>query len=571
MRYIALAVDYDGTLASHGRVTEAMIEVLEKVKASGRKLILVTGRHLPDLQNVFPRLEMFDRVVAENGALLYDPATREEKALCDGAPDSFVSRLRQLEIPFTEGCCIVATQVPYHVAALDVIRELGLDLQVIFNKGAVMILPSGVNNATGLRAALNAMQLSLHNTVAIGDGENDHALLSACECGVAVANAVPTLKEKADIRTAHPNGGGVTELIEQLLHDDLAAYDSRLSRHAITVGMAAENHGRTVQINQHRNSVLVAGPSSSGKSTAVGGILEQFIEQGYQFCVVDPEGDFDNFADALSLGTAKERPSAESVMKAIESPDRSTIVNLMALPVSERPEFLAALLPRLLECRAKTARPHWIVIDEAHHLLPTSWSPATTTLPQALDGTILVTVHPEHVSIAALRSVDTVIATGTSAGKTLAEFATRVGISAPPEKKQQPQEGQALVWCVEEGKLPILVTTHVAKAERRRHRRNYAEGELPDDRSFYFRGPQSRLRLRAHNLMIFLQIAEGVDDDTWLFHLRRGDYSRWFEEMIKDPDLAKVAFSVEKNRALSAQGSRQQIREAVESRYTKAA
>jgi HAD superfamily hydrolase (TIGR01484 family) len=571
MRYIALAIDYDGTLASEGRVASHMLQVLERVKSSGRRLFLVTGRHLPDLKDVFSGLEIFDRVVAENGSLLYDPATREEKPLCSNPMEAFLSRLRELDVPFTTGRCIVATHVPYHVAALDAIRELGLDLQVIFNKGAVMILPSGINKATGLRAALTATELSLHNTVAIGDGENDHALLSACECGVAVANAVPTLKQKADIQTERENGAGVAELIEQLLGDDLAAYDRRLSRHAITVGAAVEDTKHVIQINQHRNSVLVAGPSASGKSTAVAGILEQFAEQGYQFCVVDPEGDFDNFGEALSLGSAKERPSAEGVIKALESPDRSIIVNLMALPVSERPEFFAALLPRLLECRAKTARPHWIVIDEAHHMLPTSWSPASTTVPQELDGTVLVTVHPENVSVAGLRSVDTVIATGDSAEEVLRAFARRIGIDAPPAVDLQPEGGQALVWCAGEGKQPIPVTTQTAKAERRRHRRNYAEGELPEDRSFYFRGPESRLRLKAQNLMMFLQLADGVDDETWEFHLRRGDYSHWFEEMIKDPDLANVARSVEKNKALSAKESRDQIRKAVEGRYTKAA
>ena len=109
---------------------------------------------------------------------------------------------------------------------------------------------------------------------------------------------------------------------------------------------------------------------------------------------------------------------------------------------------------------------------------------------------------------------------------------------------------------------------HAAKAERRRHRRNYAEGELSPDQSFYFRGPESKLHLRAQNLITFQQLAEGVDDDTWLFHLRRQDYSRWFEDMIKDPDLAKAAAAIEQNPDLSAIDSRDQIKELIHSRYT---
>src|SRR5262249_50100885 len=157
------------------------------------------------------------------------------------------------------------------------------------------------------------------------------------------------------------------------------------------------------------------------------------------------------------------------------------------------------------------------------------------------------TVHPEHVSTSALRFVDTAIATGKTAAEVLAALARAVGMSEPPATNLQPENGEALIWFTGDARPPLLVRTQPAKAERRRHRRSYAEGELPDDRSFYFRGPESRLRLRAHNLMMFLQLAEGVDDDTWLFHLRNGDYSRWFEDVIKDPDLAKAVRLVERN------------------------
>lgn len=571
MRYIALVVDYDGTLACNGHVADDVLEALRHVKRSGRWLILATGRHLLDLQDVFSQLEIFDRVVLENGALLYDPATREERLLCDGPPASLLSRLRERGVPFTSGRCIVSTCVPHDAVVLDAIRDLTLDLQVIFNKGAVMVLPSGINKATGLQAALTSLQLSTHNAVGIGDGENDHALISACECGIAVENAVPTLKDRADVTTLQADGDGVLGLIDELLQDDLSQYDSRLSRHAIVIGTLTDDSAHPICINQSRNSVLVAGPSASGKSSAVGGILEQLTERGYQFCLVDPEGDFDNFGSTLSLGTAKEKPSPETVMKALESPDRSVIVNLVALPVADRPTFFASLLPRLLECRAKTARPHWIVVDEAHHLLPNSWSPAAGTMPQALSGTILITVHPEHVSTSALRFVDTVIVTGRAGENALNAFAAAVGATPPTATGQQPESGEALVWFVGKEERPRLVATQPAKAERRRHRRNYAEGELPDDRSFYFRGPESRLRLKAHNLMMFIQIADGVDDDTWLFHLRQGDYSRWFEDMIKDVDLARAVDAIEKDVHVPAGESRAQIKKEVESRYTRAA
>ena len=227
MRYLALATDYDGTLAAHGKVTDSTLEALLQVRLSGRRLLMVTGRHLPDLKSVFSRLDLFDLVVAENGALLYWPATGDEKLLCDPPAPRFIKLLEQRGVPFTVGRGIVATWEPHHGAVLDCIRDLGLELHVIFNKGSVMVLPSGVNKATGLQAALKDLGLSAQNVVGVGDAENDHAFLAECGCAVAVANALSTLKERADVVTQGKQGEGVEELIEQLLEDDLARYDSK--------------------------------------------------------------------------------------------------------------------------------------------------------------------------------------------------------------------------------------------------------------------------------------------------------------------------------------------------------
>ncbi len=223
MHYLALATDYDGTLASDGRVDDETIAALDRLRDSGRRLILVTGRHLDDLLNVFPEINLCEWVVLENGALLYQPATRQEKPLGAPPPEEFVKALQQQGVdPLAVGRVIVATWHPHENTVLDVIRDLGLEYQVIFNKGAVMVLPSGVNKASGLSAALKELGLSPHNTVAIGDAENDQALLDCCGCGVAVANALPMLKERADFVTKGDRGAGVVELIDKLIASDLA-------------------------------------------------------------------------------------------------------------------------------------------------------------------------------------------------------------------------------------------------------------------------------------------------------------------------------------------------------------
>jgi hydroxymethylpyrimidine pyrophosphatase-like HAD family hydrolase len=570
MRYLLLATDYDGTLASHGRVSESTLAALKGVPSSGRKLVLVTGRHLRDLISIFPDINIFHRVVAENGAILYRPDSREGKLLCEAPNPRFIQLLAEREIPVSVGQGIVATWEPHQGAVLSCIRDLGLDLQVIFNKGAVMILPSGVNKGTGLDAAIKDLGLSKHNVLGFGDAENDHAFLAMCECSVAVANSVGTLKDRADIVTQSSNGKGVEEVIAHLLEDDLARYDSRLERHAISLGCRTDNE-KPVLANPHRNNIMVAGPSASGKSTAVSGILEQLAEHQYQFCLLDPEGDFENFAGALTLGTAKEIPDPKAVMRALEAPFQSVVVNLIDVPMADRPEYGAALLPQLLELRARTARPHWLVFDEAHHLLPTSWSPASNTIPTVLEATILITVHPDHVSVAALTAIDILLVTGKAPMETLRAFAKALGTSPPQGDDVDLKTGEALVWFRKQDGFPVRVRTTPGKAQRKRHLRQYAEGELSPPQSFYFRGPESKLNLRAHNLNTFIQLAEGVDDQTWIYHLQQGDYSRWFREVIKDDSLANDAAAVETNGSASPEETRRAIRDAIETRYTIAA
>jgi hypothetical protein len=225
MYYAAIASDYDGTLAQDGRVSEVTLAALRRFKESGRRLILVTGRLLPDLRAVFPEYALFDKIIVENGALLYTPASEEERLLAPAPPEEFADRLRALGVaPLSLGRCIVATWEPNETKVLEAIRDLGLELEIIFNKGAVMVLPSGVNKATGLAAALADLDLPPHKVIGVGDAENDHALLRACGVGAAVANALPMLKEAADIVLDKARGDGVAELIDRVLDEDTALH-----------------------------------------------------------------------------------------------------------------------------------------------------------------------------------------------------------------------------------------------------------------------------------------------------------------------------------------------------------
>jgi hydroxymethylpyrimidine pyrophosphatase-like HAD family hydrolase len=221
MRNFALATDYDGTLATHGKVGERTLSALSRFLLSGRKLLLVTGRELPDLKQVFPHLTLFARVIAENGALLYHPATGEETLLCEPVPRSFVNTLSELGVPFSAGRVLVATVEPHDVAVRKAIAESGLDLQISLNKGAVMVLPAGVNKATGLQHALAELGLDARSVVGIGDAENDSDFLNLCGCSAAVANALPSVKSSVHVVTIGTHGAGVAEILERMLADNL--------------------------------------------------------------------------------------------------------------------------------------------------------------------------------------------------------------------------------------------------------------------------------------------------------------------------------------------------------------
>ena len=222
MRFRVLATDYDGTLATHGSVDAATVAALRRLRESGRKLLLVTGRELPDLKKVFPLYAVFDRIVAENGALLYDPGSQREMLLCEPPSGALIERLRERHIPISVGRAVIATTEPHYQVVLKAIHKLGLELQLTFNKGSVMVLPTGVNKATGLAHALREIEEMASATVGIGDAENDHAFLAACGCGVAVANALPSLKSRAQVVTAGAHGAGVVEVIDELLANDFA-------------------------------------------------------------------------------------------------------------------------------------------------------------------------------------------------------------------------------------------------------------------------------------------------------------------------------------------------------------
>jgi HAD superfamily hydrolase (TIGR01484 family) len=217
MRYLALVTDYDGVIAHDGRPSGSALSALERLRTSGRRVILITGRSLDNLRESCPNLSLFDYVVTENGATVYEPRTGEETLLAKPPPAEFINRLEELGVePLEIGRVIVATWLPHQLAVLRAIQEMGLELHIVFNRAAVMVLPAGVNKATGMEFALRKLGLSAHEVIAVGDAENDYSFMERSECAATVANGVPSIRKIADFVTKSENGAGLTELIDEL-------------------------------------------------------------------------------------------------------------------------------------------------------------------------------------------------------------------------------------------------------------------------------------------------------------------------------------------------------------------
>ena len=227
MTFEALATDYDGTLAYDGVVDEVTIAALHRARDAGLRLLMVTGRELNDLFNTFAHTALFDRVIAENGAVLYDPTTQEVEVLAAPPPPALLERLGRENVPVSVGHSILSTVQPYEHQVLAAIRDLELEWHVIFNKGSVMALPADVTKASGLAPALKALHVSCARTIGVGDAENDQAFLRACGVAVAVANALQSVKDAAHLVTHGARGAGVVELIDRITAGEL---DEMLSR-----------------------------------------------------------------------------------------------------------------------------------------------------------------------------------------------------------------------------------------------------------------------------------------------------------------------------------------------------
>jgi hydroxymethylpyrimidine pyrophosphatase-like HAD family hydrolase len=408
MRYVAVAAGFDGTLAKDGRCDQRCVDALRMLASTGRKLLLVTARKLRELLEIFPEARLFDYIIAENGAVMHRPAERVSSILAVAPSETLLRELRQRAIsPLSVGSSIITTAKDNEAVVGEVLQRLRLDCQLLVNDDTLMILPSDVDKATGVAAALRDLGLSAHNLVAIGDAPNDLALLAFAEHSIAVRNAHPSLKAIANRVTEGEYGDGFLEMAQRLIRDDF--FDA-LPRHQLLLGHDAT--GTEVILNPFQDSLLITGPSGSGRRKLCKSLLNRLNRLDYQCCVIAAEA-HDNPEIGRGFarcGTQHEAPRLTDVMTAIEEPSISVFVNVTSLVVEARAAFVEALLLQLHALHDRAGRPHAILILDAHAQFPGGIAKMSGPLSEI--AFICTTVVAEALSDSYLTGFDKVIQLG---------------------------------------------------------------------------------------------------------------------------------------------------------------
>jgi predicted mannosyl-3-phosphoglycerate phosphatase (HAD superfamily) len=537
----AIALDYDGTLTEGDRPTDDVLEALRATRAEGRRLVLVTGRILDELRQVFPEVEdEFDAIVAENGAVI---------ATVDGVADvvapvapELASALAARDIPVRSGRVILACDGEHATAVFEEIGRHRLDAQVVRNRNALMVIPSGVTKATGLLEVLGELGVSSHCTLGVGDAENDLPLLEACEVGVAVANAVDRLAEGADVVLEEPDGRGIVELLRGPVVSGARRVDAR-RRLELGVG----DGGRPVTVPTSHLSLLVTGGSGSGKSFVVGMLVEQLAQLRYSVLVLDREGDHLGLGSRrgiVVLGGLPDPPPVEEVMAVLDHRFGSVVLDLSQLPVPEQDAYVARLLPHVLELRRACGSPHWLVFDEAHALAgPVELVEIPFPLPGG--GSVFATYRPQDLPAAIREGLDAVIwlpGAGEGAPEAVRTVVDGFGVGDPAAAGPDLERGSAVLLDAH-GAEPQVFELGERAVPHIRHWHRYTDSELSPEHAFYF-GEAGREGI-ARNVREFHRGLRRIDVRTLRGHAHRSDLSRWIAEILQVRELAALVAGLE--------------------------
>ena len=564
----ALAVDYDGTLTDRPAPDPLVLDALAATRRDGRTIVLVTGRRLEHLRADFPGFDLaFDAVVAENGAVVWKPETGA-RAVAQPVPLELDGPLAALGVPFVRGQVLLATDAWQDQTILRAIAGLGLELQLVRNREALMVLPPGISKGTGLLEALRDLGVSPHVTIGVGDAENDHSLLETCELGAAVSNAVPALQAHADVVLAHPAGEGVVSLLRgPLLQGEIRVQPKRWQAR---LGTLADGGAATVPGSQA--NLLVVGGTRTGKSCLAGLLAERLAAMGYVICVLDPEGDhvgLEALRGMLVTGGEDPLPDGEHLARLLRL--GSVIVDLSLRSIEERAEGCRRLLGHLAGIRERTGLPHWIIFDEAH-LVPEAARLLHLGEEPSAAGVCLATYRPEDLDPETAQAMDLALALPGEGAATIQAWLGAGGfpcrdLDAMPAPADAEADREALLLDRRGARrftIDRRASAHV------RHWHKYRSGELPVHQRFFFRRGDRLTGAVAGSIGEFHDEIARADAGVLAHHARNRDFSRWIAGVIGDGELAGRVRSTERGLAAGLDGVEEErlaLLRAIEARY----
>jgi hydroxymethylpyrimidine pyrophosphatase-like HAD family hydrolase len=552
MKLSAVALDYDGTIARDGLLDPDVLRAITRLRAHGITILLVTGRILDDLKRLNTDLHFVDVIVAENGAVVEFPDSGHSTCLGEPPPAAFLDALRREQIVFAVGRSIVDIDAGEAERVLRIIRQLELPLALVFNRSRLMVLPQAISKATGLRYALTVLRLSTHNTVAIGDAENDHELLRICELGVAVAWGSHALQAAADEVAPGGDPSALAAYLDHLLVTPQIPTPRRIRRHVL---LGHADDGRAFSLAVRGRNALVAGDPRSGKSWVAGLLCEQLILHSYCLCILDPEGDYTSLQalpGVTVFGGADPLPRPRELLRALRHPDVSVIVDLSHAREDEKREYLRTVLPGLATLRRRTGLPHRIVVDEAHYFLQDE--DVRSMLDLELNGYMLITYRASQLHPSVLAANHAVIVTCESDPVEVEALRRLCRCDAGSPSAEQ---WAGLLGSLVVGEAMVLPITDEAEGQMRRirlaprltphvrHLNKYIDIPVAQNHAFMFGRASAPAGPRARTLREFVAILDGGSAIALDDHLRRGDVSRWVAEVFGDYPLAAELRTVE--------------------------
>jgi len=567
----AFACDFDGTGATAGQLAPEIADVLAAARASGYVVLLVTGRVLADLEDAGVPLGTFDAVVAENGAIVWFPRRRRTIRLGGPPPEHFLGALRSAGVAFQSGAVVVGASAHDAATVLGVIRRLGLDVQIAFNRGAAMVLPSGVNKAAGVRRALRELGRSPRNLIAFGDAENDLPLFAVAELAVAARNAVASARAAADEVAVEPGAAGIARVVARVV--GAGGVVPTPARRALELGR--DDEGRPARLPASGVNVLVSGDPRTGKSWLAGLVVERLLDDGYRLCLIDPEGDHLGLGPrpgVLVLGHDLPLPPADAVPRILRDEPVSLVLNLAALGLAEKVTWVDTLLCGLDALRVRSGIPHWTVIDEAHYFFHEA-SPCARRFTPDTGSHVFVTYRPTVVAQVVHDRVTAHLVTRTqvdderyfvdgllrSRGPRGLDVAAAVAALVPPRAGLLVEGPDGPSWRVFRPEGRTTAHTH--------HARKYVDARLPDAQAFRFLGAGPGVPA-ARSVADFYALVGAVPEASLRHHLAHGDFSRWALDVLGDRALAAALQKLERTATTLGSGAvRDEIRLTLASRY----